>query len=227
MVPALVALPLLFGRSRLAQVLCVLVLGLQWYVILMTGGRGVFVSLMAGLAFALAFLPAARRPLAVRQLAGFVVGAVIFAAALYSFEAGGPQDIGRTEQAEGFYLNEAGSKSAFYQQSPGRPMTHSMGHTDMWKSTARAALDQPLTGIGPMDLVCTGSSDWGHPHNFPLQLAVEWGIPVAVTACLLFLALLRSAVRVFRGDRAMANRERVFGCRCPQAPRAGARKSRQ
>ena len=40
----------------------------------------------------------------------------------------------------------------------------------------------PLTGIGPMNYVCTSPKPIGHPHNFPLQLAAEWGIPVAVVS---------------------------------------------
>jgi putative inorganic carbon (HCO3(-)) transporter len=45
-------------------------------------------------------------------------------------------------------------------------------------------------GIGPMNYVCSSPELIGHPHNFPLQLAAEWGIPVALAACFIFLVLV-------------------------------------
>lgn len=60
----------------------------------------------------------------------------------------------------------------------------------MWSITMRDSRNHPLVGIGPMNYVCTHSERFGHPHNFPLQLAAEWGLPVALTVCLIFLFLL-------------------------------------
>jgi len=224
MIPALAALPLLFGKSRLTQVLCLLVLGLQWYIIMMTGARGAFVSVMAGLVFALVFLPPVRKLLFGWQAAGLLLGGLIYAAVLFHFEADSPRDVAQDKnqpqtqaeapgnQPKGFYLNEDGSKSAFYQQSLGRPMANTSGRIRDWKIAVSEVVAHPLIGIGPMNLVCTSSVPWGHPHNFPLQLAMEWGVPVAGLACLLFLLLLKSATALLRNHTVIERQENIIAC---------------
>jgi hypothetical protein len=208
-VPVIAALPLLFSRYALAKVLSVLVLGLHWYVILMTGARGSFVSLAAAFAFALIFLPAVRRPLLQWQLSGIVLGALIYGGVLLSFQAmTEAETVAATQssqQAEGrpragFYGNEDEQTSAFLAQSVGRPLLDPMGRTGMWRVTLRDARAHPLLGIGPMNYVCTSPTHIGHPHNFPLQVAAEWGIPAALAICGLFAALLLgAATRIRRG----------------------------
>ena len=197
-VPALVALPLLFARYRLASILCFIVLSLQWYIILMTGARGSFVAIGAASVFTLIFLPPVRSRLFKWQTAGFVLGALIFALVMFSFEAGetggdsgsGPassQISGVREadrNASGGQLS--GGQSSFFKQSLGRPMTHTSGRIWMWRTTIDDARRHPLVGIGPMNYVCTSPKRIGHPHNFPLQLAAEWGIPAALAVCVIF-----------------------------------------
>ena len=59
----------------------------------------------------------------------------------------------------------------------------------------------PLMGIGPMNYVCTSPKYIGHPHNFPLQLAAEWGTPVAIAVCVLLgLLLWRTSRHIRRRD---------------------------
>jgi hypothetical protein len=71
----------------------------------------------------------------------------------------------------------------------------------MWRETLEDIRAHPFTGIGPMNYVCTSPRHIGHPHNFPLQLAAEWGIPVAGLACLLFAWLLwRGCLQVRTGS---------------------------
>ena len=41
-----------------------------------------------------------------------------------------------------------------------------------------------------MNYVCTSQKRIGHGHNFPLQLAAEWGIPVALAVGFIFLYLI-------------------------------------
>ena len=90
MVPALVALPLLFARYRLASIVCFIVLGLQWYIILATGARGSFVSISAAIVIAMISLPTVRYRLLKWQAFGLALGVLIFALVAFSFEAGGP-----------------------------------------------------------------------------------------------------------------------------------------
>jgi putative inorganic carbon (HCO3(-)) transporter len=211
-IPALVALPLLFARYRLAAILCFIVLGLQWYIILMTGARGSFVAIGAASVFALIFLPPVRSCLLKWQIAGFVLGALVFAAVLFSFEtsdaasATGPgsesihHSMGREADRKASGSRLTGGKSGFFKQSLGRPMAHTSGRMWMWSVTVRDARDNPLLGIGPMNYVCTSKERIGHPHNFPLQLAAEWGIPVALAVCVIFFFLLWRISRSIRQE---------------------------
>jgi hypothetical protein len=201
-VPALVALPILIARSRLAVILWLLVLGLQWGIILMTGARGSFISIGAALIFSVVFLPPIRSSLIKWQVTGFAIGVLIFAIVMFSFEkvnhfsatGADPQthhrSIEREVDREVDTGRLPGGESSFFRQSLGRPMGHTSGRISMWQMTIEDARKHPLTGIGPMNYACTNQKRFSHPHNFPLQLAAEWGIPVALTVCFIFLFLL-------------------------------------
>jgi len=208
-VPVMAALPLLFARYPLAKILCVLVLGLHWYVLIMTGARGSTLALVTAIVFAVAFLPAVRKPLLQWQLAGLALGILIYAGVLFSFQeieradatrasAGAPSM--ETVPGKGFYGNEDAATSSFLAQSVGRPLLDPMGRIGMWRVTLKDARAHPLLGIGPMNYVCTSPHHIGHPHNFPLQLAAEWGSPAALAVCLLFAALLLVGTRTFRRE---------------------------
>ena len=202
MVPALAALPLLFVRYRLAKIVCLIVLGLQWYIILSSGARGTFISIIAALVFVLILLPAVRLHMLKWQASGFILGALVFSLVLFSFEAGGqaaatgpepepnPRALIRGADNWAGDVELSSGKSSFFMQSVGRPMAHSSGRNWMWSVTLHDARSNPLLGIGPMNYVCTSPRRIGHPHNFPLQLAAEWGIPVALAVCVIFLFLL-------------------------------------
>lgn len=57
----------------------------------------------------------------------------------------------------------------------------SSGRVQIWIDTLNVALANPYTGIGPMMTAVDGVLQTvAHPHNFPLQLMAEWGIPFAV-----------------------------------------------
>ncbi|MFC1720081.1 O-antigen ligase family protein [Pseudomonadota bacterium] len=212
-VPALIALPILFSRYKLATVLCAVVLGLQWYIMVMGAARGSVVSLVAASAFALVFLPQIRGRLFKWQAIGLLLGLLIYAIVLYSFSADQPgrnpdpttAAVESSQEPEGNSTTRDSTfsedNSGFFRQSLGRPMAHTSGRTAMWRSTLEDVRQHSLLGIGPMNYVCTSSKRIGHPHNFPLQLAAEWGVPVALAVCLLILALLWRATRYIRKNR--------------------------
>ncbi|NNK52654.1 MAG: O-antigen ligase family protein [Xanthomonadales bacterium] len=212
-VPVLVALPLLFSRYLMSFILCGLVLGLQWYIILMTGARGTFVSVGAAIILALVLVPRIRVRLAAWQATGFVIGALVFSLVLLSFEAGknAEKPEGTAQTAKPSVIREAdrgagqgqisGGESSFFKQSVGRPMTHTSGRTWMWRSALEDVRDYPLAGIGPMNYACTSNKRIGHPHNFPLQLAAEWGVPVALAIAGLFVFFCGYAVAGIRNKR--------------------------
>jgi hypothetical protein len=223
MVPVLTVMPALFVRSRLARALCLLVLGLQWYIIMMTGARGAFVSIAGAFFLVAIFIPILRKHLLTWQLAGFVFGALIYAAVAFSFQAPAPDipDDTLQQQAQqeaganrrgGFYGNEEGTKGGFLAQSLGRPMANTSGRSWMWKIAIQDAVNHPLLGIGPMNYVCTSSVNMGHPHNFLLQTAAEWGIPVALAFGFLFLYLLAAAIPYWRRQKREEPSDQLLGC---------------
>ena len=53
-------------------------------------------------------------------------------------------------------------------------------------------ISSPLLGLGPMHFATLGSEVGAHPHNWPLQIASEWGLPALA---LLAFALVWSVVR--------------------------------
>lgn len=57
-------------------------------------------------------------------------------------------------------------------ESPGRIM--------LWTLSWELIRENPLVGIGPMQFAAIPGHLHAHPHSFPLQIAVEWGIPAAV-----------------------------------------------
>ena len=201
----LISLMVLFPGNRLAQVIALLAISLQWYVILMTGARGLFVSVISGIFFALVLLPSIRRLVTIWMSAGVVVGALVYSLVLVSFvpsdsdgsnPAASSQNQPPSQATQGgHYGNEGKSSSSFYSQSLGRPMLTTSGRISDWKLSKDIALKNPWLGIGPNNYVCTRTdAGMSHPHNFPLQLAVEWGTPVAVTVCIIGLFLLKTAI---------------------------------
>jgi hypothetical protein len=207
-VPVTAALPLLFSRYGLARMLCVLVLALHWYIILMTGARGSFLALIGATTVAAVFLPVVRRPLLQWQSIGLVLGLAIYGLVLLGFQGGvvpapaaDPTALAERPAApgRGFYRNEDEETGSFLAQSVGRPLLSPMGRTWMWKVALRDARAHPLLGIGPMNYVCTSPEHIGHPHNYLLQIAAEWGIPAALAICLVTAILMvRAAVRTRR-----------------------------
>ena len=62
-----------------------------------------------------------------------------------------------------------------------RDFSNSSGRVQIWIDTIHIILNNPYMGIGPMMTAMEGSlNKVAHPHNFPLQLAAEWGIPFAI-----------------------------------------------
>jgi hypothetical protein len=196
MVPVLLVLPALFARRPLAVVICLTALSLQWYILLMTGARGSIVALFAAFFWALVFLPFIRKQLVLWQISGLVLGVAIYALVAFSFEYN-TQELSQpvvqpTGQALDYAQDNPQTNNKFLSQSIGRPMTTTSGRSWMWRVVLDDAIAHPWLGIGPMNYACTRPFWFGHPHNFPVQIAGEWGIPVAVVLCLIVAYLLLS-----------------------------------
>jgi O-antigen ligase len=212
LIPMYVALPLIFSRQKLAVLVCLTILGLQWYIILMTGARGSFVSISTAILLAMILFPWLRRRMMLTQLAGLTLGALLFVGVLYSFNSGmlDPTSTEGSGQSRSFLdlitgakdinYDSTGNPGSYLEQSIGRPMLSSSGRTEQWMDAVQNVVASPLLGIGPMNIACTEPSTFGHPHNFALQLASEWGLPATMILSGIFLFLLWRLIRALRMD---------------------------
>jgi len=192
-IPILAALPFVFSRNRLAAVICIIALGLHWYILLVTGARGSIVSLLTAFMIVSFFSPIARKAIIRWQFAGFLLGIMLYAG-FYAISAmdkdrllPGSQSATASEQsAEEFNPAIVNSKeqtrlNSFYDRSVGRPMLHTSGRTGLWKSAIGHTKENPFLGIGPMNFDCKGPKGrLGSPHNFAFQILSEWGIPALI-----------------------------------------------
>jgi O-antigen ligase len=68
---------------------------------------------------------------------------------------------------------------------PGSPTSRLVSLDDearlaLWATSIDLISRHPLIGIGPMQFAAIPGVPNAHPHNLPLQIAVEWGIPAAL-----------------------------------------------
>ncbi len=208
-IPVIAALPLVFPGKPLARLLCIVALALEWYVVVATGGRGSMVGVGGALLAAVVLLPAIRKPLVRYQLAGLLAAALLYALVVAgqqnvshdTFDASAPVNRSAPPAAEpGKAAHDAaampaivGSSGHFLEPVTGPRIWTSSGRLAMWRGALREAQAHPLLGIGPMNYACTGPIyRAAHPHNFPLQLMVEWGIPAFLLLLLVAgIALLK------------------------------------
>jgi O-antigen ligase len=69
----------------------------------------------------------------------------------------------------------------------GRNITYSNGRFELWTIALEMIVNSPWLGVGPMHYAANPTILYAHPHNAPLQLAAEWGIPVALLVLVLFI----------------------------------------
>lgn len=69
--------------------------------------------------------------------------------------------------------------------------TNSSSRVDLWLASFHLIGQHPLLGTGPMHFAEAPGFSAAHPHNLPLQLAVEWGLPLTVVGIALVVAGMR------------------------------------
>jgi O-antigen ligase len=177
-IPLIACLPFLFPSRNFLKSAAIILLGLQWCLVLISGGRGTFVSVIFALAVTAVLFPIVRR--LVIHLAGILLSGVLFLAMHFA-----QQEI---TSSSGKLINE----------SVGREMLDSSGRTYMWSVAIDQALRDPLLGSGPAQFSCESSLAMpSHPHNFLLRVLAEHGFPVmglilAVSAWLGWALLIKS-----------------------------------
>lgn len=53
----------------------------------------------------------------------------------------------------------------------------------LWNLSWQSIQSSPWLGIGPMQFAALNSRVGAHPHNWPLQIAAEWGLPALALLC--------------------------------------------
>lgn len=172
-------------RPWLFQAFIILFFGLFWALLFHTAGRGTLYGLVgSSLIIALLFGRPGIKWVGIQVLAA-ALGLVLAALILDMNLPGASDGVGR--QA---HLMTA--------DSPGRVM--------LWGASAELVRENPWLGIGPMQFAALLPSVAAHPHSFPIQIAVEWGLPAAL--------LLGAAVfwGLFRWLAFARNRIRAAAC---------------
>ncbi|WP_267926379.1 O-antigen ligase family protein [Desulfolithobacter dissulfuricans] len=203
----LVVLPWFFlGRYPLVKLITVLAGSSWWFLFFVSGTRGTLVAMLAaGVLVAVVF---GRRSWpwfklqALVLLAGLVAYVLIF-----------------------LVLPEILSvdTSSVLARSIRRDLVHSPGRMTLWALALDMIRQHPLLGLGPMHFACDSNLVASHPHNALLQLASEWGMPVAVTVLLFFVRALflwiQSAQKVLNREE---DQEKMVLCPALLASLSGA-----
>lgn len=80
----------------------------------------------------------------------------------------------------------------------------------LWRHGFDAAIANPFLGVGPMHYAYSYNGEGAHPHNFWLQLAAEWGLPVAGVALTMVVLLWRRLTQLAASIRSTSE-ERETG----------------
>lgn len=67
-----------------------------------------------------------------------------------------------------------------------RELTQNNARIKLWSMAGKMVQDQPWLGAGPMHFAAQSGDIASHPHNALLQIAAEWGAPVALLVLILF-----------------------------------------
>jgi putative inorganic carbon (HCO3(-)) transporter len=214
-VPLIVALPILFPRQRMAAFFCIAILGLHWFILLMTGSRGSTLAILTALSVTLIFSAGLRTTLARWQLAGILLGVALYSLMFLGPDKGWeppasptimsrPGDENRpmepaTPEPSSDGQNSTDAANPYFNLSLGRPMMHTSGRLALWRIAAEFAREQPWLGIGPMNYACRGPlGRIAHPHNTALQILSEWGMPATLILFALIIGALRHLVPVLK-----------------------------
>jgi len=160
---------MLFNKNRGVLFLSVFLLGAQWYILLSTGARGTTISLVLAMLIIGFVLPSSSKSWLKIHVSGLLLGVLFFISVAGILQSLQPDE------------------TTFVSESVGRPMLHTTGRTDLWKHAIEDAVQSPFLGSGPMRYACEADHYLaGSPHNFPLQIMGEWGVPAFLLLAILF-----------------------------------------
>lgn len=191
-IPVIAALPLIFPNKRWIKFGCIILLGLQWFLVIALAARGTVVGLITAMVFIALWLPGQRRFWLKYQLAGLFTGILIYAAILF---------------LNGVLIPQSQS-GEFFAHSVARPMAHTSGRSTLWRLSMQDAIKHPVLGTGPTRYACDSNIILpGHPHSFLFRILGEWGfiallmfLILAVTIGLGFLKSLKHSIKTSQSD---------------------------
>ena len=173
-IPVLASLPLLFPDRRWVKISCLVLLGLQWFLVIAFAARGTALSLFIAMVFIALWMPAQRRFWVKFQLGGLIAGIAIYSGIVFLNGALIPQS----------------QSGEFVAYSVGRPMAHTSGRTMMWRLSTEDAIKHPILGTGPAQYACDSDIKLpAHPHSFLLQLMGEWGFIAVLLVLMLTVSI--------------------------------------
>ncbi len=174
------------------------------FLILLTGTRGIWLSVVSPMMVTILYLIAGKKHKNLVRVSGSMllifVFLIPFASYLFSlpqFTGGG--EIDKTPERKAFF---ARFKSSFNPEE-----TSNEGRIFIWTQTFKSLTEHPLLGVGvgnfpvvlgqDVSLAKAGSS----AHNLYLNIAAEMGIPALIVFLLLLFELLRRSFLVFLNTR--------------------------
>ena len=75
----------------------------------------------------------------------------------------------------------------------------------LWQLSWQAIESSPLLGIGPMQFAALDSRVGAHPHNWPLQIAAEWGLPALALLVVAISHVIRAVRRAPSNEYGLAS----------------------
>jgi O-antigen ligase len=180
-IPILVAIPLLFPGKRRFVFACVVLLGLQWFLVIALAARGTAVSLLIAMLVIALLLPAQRKFWLNYQVKGLLAGITIYLCIFF---------------LNGLFIPQSQS-GEYFAHSIGRPMIHTTGRSMLWRLSVEDAVKHPVLGTGPTQYACDSKQVLpAHPHSFVFQILGEWGL---IALSIFLLLAITIGVR-FLGD---------------------------
>lgn len=161
----LIVLPLLLYREKLNSRLFVfiLLLGIFWWVIVFASrGRGIQLAILAASCLTLIIFRKDAWPLlkwlGISAFSGLISYLLLFV-----------------------YIPESGQEIILH------GVMNDSARMALWSSALTMIQENPLLGVGPQHYAYYQQTIANHPHNSLLQIAAEWGVPVAIFVVTLFI----------------------------------------
>lgn len=91
-----------------------------------------------------------------------------------------------------------------------RNIAHSSGRMEIWSAAGDMIQNNPWFGVGPMHYAASESISIVHPHNSLLQIAAEWGLPVALFVIVLAVWALVGCHKTIKSKQISKDDENIY-----------------